>query len=217
MTSIRIGLVDDDDLMRAGLKMIIEQSDGLEVVGEAANGDEAVQLASRTPLDLLLVDVRMPGMNGIDATRIITTAADAPRVVILTTFEHDEYVFEALRAGASAFLLKRTPPEDLIDAIRLVFEGEAMLSPSVTRRLIEEFASGPIRSPKLDPALAALTEREREVLMEMAKGLSNEEIGETLFIAANTVKTHAKRVLSKLGARDRVQAVVMAYENGLMD
>jgi DNA-binding NarL/FixJ family response regulator len=161
------------------------------------------------------MDVRMPIMNGIEATRQITTAGDGPRVLILTTFELDEYVFSALQAGASGFILKRSPPEQLIEAIRTVAAGDALLSPSVTRRLIAEFAGRPERQE--NPRFADLTGREREVLMALARGLSNEELAETLFISENTVKTHVRRVLTKLDARDRVQAVVMAYEGGLMD
>lgn len=213
---IEVILVDDDDLMRAGLRMIIEQCDDLIVTGEAAHGDDGIRLARLHQPDVVLMDVRMPGTNGIDATRAITAAPDPPRVVILTTFERDEYVFQALRAGASGFLLKRTPPEDLIVGIRAVAEGEGLLSPSVTRRLIEEFASQQDPTGQEHPRIAELTAREREVLVELAKGLSNDELADTLFISENTVKTHVKRVMAKLEARDRVQAVVIAYESGLM-
>lgn len=215
---IRVVLADDDELMRAGLRMIIEQSDDIVVVGEAADGSEGARLARYERPDVVLMDVRMPGVDGIEATELITRDADAPKVVILTTFEIDEYVFRALRAGASGFLLKRTPPESLISGIRAVAEGEGLLSPSVTRRLIEEFAAVPNRgvaSP--DPRIAQLTEREREVLVHMARGLTNEELAASLFIAENTVKTHVKHVIAKLSARDRVQAVVIAYESGLME
>jgi len=212
---IEVLLVDDDQLMRAGLRMIIEQTRDLSVTAEAGNGEEAVTAARRHRPAVVVMDVRMPVMSGIEATRQIATAGEGPRVLILTTFELDEYVFSALQAGASGFILKRSPPEQLIEAIRTVAAGEALLSPSVTRRLIAEFAARPERHE--NPRFADLTEREREVLMELARGLSNEELAETLFISENTVKTHVKRVLTKLEARDRVQAVVMAYEGGLMD
>jgi DNA-binding NarL/FixJ family response regulator len=212
---IRLVVVDDDRLVRTGLRLIFDQTPGLAVVGEAGNGQEAVLAAARHRPDVVVMDVRMPVMDGIEATRRITAAAEPPRVLILTTFELDEYVFSALSAGASGFLLKRSPAEQLVEAVQIVAGGEALLAPSVTRRLIEEFAR---RRPSTeDPRLAALTEREREVLMAMARGLSNEELAETLFISANTVKTHVKRILTKLGARDRAQAVVLAYEGGLMD
>jgi DNA-binding NarL/FixJ family response regulator len=195
--------------------MIIEQTRDVVVVGEADDGQKSIAMARRERPDVVLMDVRMPVLDGIEATREITSLPDAPRVVILTTFELDEYVFNALQAGASGFLLKRTPPEQLIDGIRTVAAGDALLSPSVTRRLIAEFATRPERA--VHPRLADLTDREREVLVEMARGLSNEELAETLFISENTVKTHVKKVLTKLGARDRVNAVVMAYQGGLMD
>lgn len=212
---IHVLVVDDDHLMRAGLTMIIEQTSDLSVVGEAEDGQQAVSISRRERPDVVLMDVRMPVLDGIEATRQITSRSDPPRVLILTTFELDEYVFNALQAGASGFLLKRTPPEQLIDGIRTVAGGDALLSPSVTRRLISEFAGRPERT--VSPRLAKLTDREREVLVAMARGLSNTELAETLFISENTVKTHVKRVMTKLGARDRVNAVVMAYEGGLMD
>lgn len=212
---IEVVLVDDDHLMRAGLTMIVDQTPDLVVVGEAEDGRKGVAVARRERPDVVLMDVRMPVLDGIGATREITSLPDPPRVLILTTFELDEYVFNALQAGASGFLLKRTPPEQLIEGIRTVAGGEALLSPSVTRRLIAEFAGRPERV--VDPKLAELTDREREVLVEMARGLSNEELAETLFISANTVKTHVKKVLTKLGVRDRVNAVVVAYQSGLMD
>jgi DNA-binding NarL/FixJ family response regulator len=212
---IEVLLVDDDQLMRTGLRMIIEQTPDLIVTSEVGNGEEAIAAARRHRPGVVVMDVRMPIMNGIEATRQITTAGDGPRVLILTTFELDEYVFSALQAGASGFILKRSPPEQLIEAIRTVAAGDALLSPSVTRRLIAEFAGRPERQE--NPRFADLTGREREVLMALARGLSNEELAETLFISENTVKTHVRRVLTKLDARDRVQAVVMAYEGGLMD
>jgi DNA-binding NarL/FixJ family response regulator len=212
---IRVLLVDDDQLMRAGLRLIVQQASDLAVGGEAADGRQAVEAARRDRPDVVVMDVRMPVLDGIEATRQITAGPDPPKVLILTTFELDEYVFSALRAGASGFLLKRNPPEQLIEGIRTVAAGEALLSPSVTRRLIEQFSSRPARAE--NPRFADMTEREREVLIAIARGLSNDELAATLFISANTVKTHVKRVLTKLGARDRVQAVVMAYEGGLMD
>jgi DNA-binding NarL/FixJ family response regulator len=211
---IRVALVDDDALIREGLRMIIDQASDLEVIAVAGNGADAIRVAREQRPDVMLMDVRMPVLDGIEATRRITASEDPPRVIILTTFELDEYVFEALRAGASGFLLKRTEPAQLAGAIRVVAGGDALLSPSVTRRLIEEFT----RRPQVDPndRLADLTEREREVLLMIARGLSNQELAERLFIADNTVKTHVKRIFTKLGARDRAQAIVIAYESGLM-
>jgi DNA-binding NarL/FixJ family response regulator len=213
---IRVLVVDDDNLMRAGLTMIIEQTSDVSVVGEAEDGRQAVLAARRELPDVVLMDVRMPVVDGIEATREIVSLLNPPRVLILTTFELDEYVFNALDAGASGFLLKRTPPEQLIEGIRTVAAGDALLSPSVTRRLIAEFARRPVER-ELSPGLAELTEREREVLVAMARGLSNAELAEELYISENTVKTHVSRVLTKLGARDRVNAVVMAYQGGLME
>jgi DNA-binding NarL/FixJ family response regulator len=211
---IRVVLVDDDALIREGLRMIIDQAGDLEVVATAGNGEEALSIAAKHRPDVILMDVRMPVLDGIEATRRITNAEGAPRVIMLTTFELDEYVFEALRAGASGFLLKRTEPEQLVEAIRVVAGGEALLSPSVTRRLIEEFTRRPQTGS--GERLTMLTDREREVLVLIARGLSNQELAEQLFIADNTVKTHVKRIFTKLGARDRAQAIVIAYESGLV-
>lgn len=215
---IRVGLCDDDHLIREGLRMIIEQESDMEVVAQASNGAEAVDLIIHTEIDVMLMDIRMPVLDGIEATRQIIGASNGPRVIILTTFELDEYVFEALSAGASGFLLKRTPPEQLIEAIRVVAGGEALLAPSITRRLIEAFTrQAPVRAdPSHSERLSGLTPREVEVLAGIGRGLSNQELAEELFIADNTVKTHVKRVFAKIGARDRAQAVVIAYQTGLV-
>lgn len=213
---IRIGLADDQEMVRAGFGMILDLEDDFEIVGEATNGREAIALAKTPQIDVLLMDVQMPEMDGLEATREINDGLDdPPSVIILTTFERDEYIFEALRAGASGFLLKNAPPEDLIDAIRVVASGEALLSPSVTRRVIETFAGG--IEPMARPAeVDHLTDREVEVLQQVAKGLSNSEIAEVLFVGEATVKTHVSNVLSKLHLRDRVQAVVYAHRHGLI-
>ncbi len=215
---IKIGICDDDQLIRAGLRMIIDQEPDFEVVAEAGTGAEAIDLVTSHPIDVMLMDIRMPVMDGIEATRRIVATTQGPRVIILTTFELDEYVFAALSAGASGFLLKRTPPEQLIEAIRVVAGGEALLAPSVTRRLIEAFTrKAPVRGdPAQSERLATLTPRELEVLAGIGRGLSNQELAEELFIADNTVKTHVKRVFTKIGARDRAQAVVIAYQAGLV-
>jgi DNA-binding NarL/FixJ family response regulator len=224
MTDVLI--VDDDTLVRAGLRMMIETQDDLAVVGEAGDGESAVRLAAEHSPDVVLMDIRMPTMDGIEATRRITDSVRAhegnegPRVLILTTFELDEYVYEAVRAGASGFLLKRTPPEDLLEGIRVVAGGDALLAPSVTRRLMQEFAAATATGPRPTAVhtreLDRLTEREREVLVLIAQGLANREIADELYIGESTVKTHVKRILMKLGLRDRVHAVVFAYETGLV-
>jgi DNA-binding NarL/FixJ family response regulator len=214
---IRVLLADDQDLVRAGFRALLDAEDDLEVVGEAADGDEAVQLARRHRPDIVLMDIRMPGADGLAATR--TIAADDRlgdvRIVILTTFELDEYVFEAIRAGASGFLVKNTKPPELLQAVRAVAAGDALLSPSVTRRLIGEFAARTREAPR-SPTLDALTEREREVMALVAEGLTNGEIAEQLFVSPLTVKTHVSRAMAKLGARDRIQLVVFAYQSGLV-
>jgi DNA-binding NarL/FixJ family response regulator len=211
---IRVLIADDEALVRGGFRMILEAEPDLEVVGEATDGSEAVELARTLSPDVVLMDVRMPGLDGLEATRrIVVDASIAARVLILTTFDLDEYVYEAMRAGASGFLLKSAPPSELSGAVRSVARGDALLAPSITRRLIEEFVQ---RKRRRDPpaAFGELTEREREVLRLVARGLSNAGIAETLFLSEATVKTHVNRILSKLGLKDRVQAVVLAYESG---
>ena len=214
---LRVLLADDQPLMRAGFRMILDAESDLVVVGEAADGVQAVELAGWTCPDVVLMDIRMPRLDGIEATRRLTSPGGArpPRVLVLTTFDLDEYVYGALRAGASGFLLKDAPPEELIYAIHVVAGGESLLAPSVTRRLIADLATRPAPVPEA-PELASLTGRERDVLMLMARGRSNREIAEQLVVAETTVKTHVGRVLTKLGLRDRVQAVVLAYEQGLI-
>lgn len=215
--ALRVLIADDQALLRAGFRLILSSESDLEVVGEAADGEQAVDAARRLRPDLTLMDIRMPKLDGLEATRRITSGVPPPpRVIILTTYDLDEYVYEALEAGASGFLLKDAPPEELINAIRVVAAGDALLSPSVTRRLIEEFARRPSRHPPDDPQIRGLTDREREILRLVAGGLSNQEIAAQLFLAESTVKTHITRIFSKLGVRDRVQAVVVAYEVGLV-
>jgi len=212
---VRVLVVDDDDLMRAGLKAMLSSDESIDVVGEAADGRAAVREAHALAPDVILMDVRMPDVDGISATReIVSTAPDA-KVVILTTFEQDDYIFGALNAGASGFLLKRTRPEELIAAIHTVAAGDSLLSPSVTRTVIERMARQPAPDTRAEERLGELTAREREVLGLIARGLSNTEIAVTLVIEESTVKTHVKHILRKLRLRDRVQAVVFAYESGL--
>lgn len=213
---IRVLIADDQALVRAGFRVLIDSAEDLEAVGEAADGAEAVALARELAPEVVLMDIRMPGMDGLEATREIVTAEDGPRVLILTTFDIDEYVFEALRAGASGFLLKDTDPAELLQAVRVVASGDALLAPSVTRRLIEEFVLRPDPHRTPPAALDALTEREREVLELVARGLSNGEIATELFISPATAKTHVSRIMAKLEARDRAQLVVAAYETGLV-
>ena len=216
--TIRVVLADDQALMRAGFRMILEAEDDLEVVGEAADGVEATDRALALRPDVVLMDIRMPRMDGVEATRrIVEEAADGgPRVLILTTFDVDEYVYASLRAGASGFLLKDAPPEDLVQAIRVVARGDALLAPTVTRRMLEEFAGRPEPDAPPPEALEHLTNREVEVLRLVARGLANGEIAEELVVSETTVKTHIGHILAKLGLRDRVQAVVLAYEAGLV-
>lgn len=212
----RVLIADDQALVRAGFRMILEEQEDLEVVGEAEDGDEAVALAAELLPDIVLMDVRMPVLDGLEATRRILVAGSAAHVLVLTTFDTEEVVYEALKAGAGGFLLKSAPPARLIDAVRLVAAGEALLAPTITRRLIEEYVRRPARGGPVPREIDSLTEREREVLLLIARGLSNAEIAAALFLSAATVKTHVNHVLQKLALRDRVQAVVLAYEYGLV-
>ena len=213
---IRVLLADDQGLVRAGFRMILRAEPDIDVVGEAGNGEEAVERVREAAPDVVLMDIRMPGVDGVEATRRITAAAGA-RVLVLTTFDLDEYVYEALRAGASGFLLKDTPPEQLVEAIRVVAGGDALLSPVVTRRVIAEFVRRPPAAARLPaPGLDELTARELEILRLIARGLSNAEIAAEAFVSETTVKTHVARILMKLRLRDRVQAVVFAYEHGIV-
>jgi DNA-binding NarL/FixJ family response regulator len=215
--SIGILVADDQALVRAGFRMILEAEQDLRVVAEAKDGAEAVEAARRARPDIVLMDIRMPKLDGLEATRRIMAASDQPpRVLMLTTFDLDEYVFDALHAGASGFLLKDVPPEQLVAGIRVVVEGDSLLSPTVTRRLIESFVRDHPRASKPPAQLEELTPRELEILELVARGLSNAEIAEELVVSGTTVKTHVARVLSKLGLRDRVQAVVLAYETGVV-
>jgi DNA-binding NarL/FixJ family response regulator len=215
--SVRVLIADDQALVRTGFRMILEAEPDIEVVGEAENGGEAVTLARSLQPDVVLMDIRMPEMDGIEATRRVVAPGDgaAPRVLMLTTFDLDEYVYDALRAGASGFLLKDVPAEQLAAGVRMVAAGDALLAPSITRRLIEEFAAAPAAAAP-PPGLDELTPRELEVFKLVARGLSNAEIAEQLIVGETTVKTHVTRLLMKLGLRDRVQAVVLAYEFGVV-
>ena len=216
MSPIRVLLVDDQALVRSGFRMLIQSEDGMQVVAEASDGAEALATLARTPADVVLMDIRMPVMDGVEATRRIVASGAATRVLVLTTFDVDEYVYAALRAGASGFLLKDARPEDLLSAVRSVAAGDAVVAPSATRRLLEQVV--PVlptgRKPD-DSRLDVLTDREREVLVEIAKGATNAEISATLYMAEGTVKTHIGRLLAKLSARDRVQLVLIAFETGL--
>ena len=216
--SIRVAVVDDQALVRSGFSMVLGYQPDIDVVAEAGNGLEAIEVTRAQRPDVVLMDIRMPEMDGLEATSIILEEADWPlRVLILTTFDADEYVYRALRAGASGFVLKDIPPEDLISAVRAVADGGALLSPSITRRLIGRFATRLQHDTGLSERLDRLTSRERDVLATVARGLSNTEISETLFIGETTVKTHVSSVLAKLGLRDRAQAVVFAYESGFVE
>jgi DNA-binding NarL/FixJ family response regulator len=218
---IRILLVDDQALVRAGFRMILDAEPDMEVVGECGDGRDAIDQVRALRPDVVLMDIRMPELDGLEAARRILTGGvvdgEPPRILMLTTFDLDEYIYDALRAGASGFLLKDTPPEQLVDAIKVVAHGEALLSPSVTRRVISEFVKGNGPKPEAQfPRLGDLTARELEVLTLIARGLSNAEIAKTLFVSETTVKTHVARILMKLGLRDRVQVVVLAYEAGVV-
>ena len=215
--TIRIVLVDDQELVRTGFRMVLDAQPDMTVVGEAADGRAAVEFARAHSADVMVMDARMPRMDGVAATRQIRQAGDRPRVLMLTTFDLDEYAFAALKAGASGFLLKDVPPEELLFAIRAVHSGDAVVAPSTTRRLLDRFAPMlPAGDSQAASELEELTERERQVLVLVAQGLSNAELAQRLFVSEATVKTHVGRILAKLGLRDRVQAVVYAYENGLV-
>ncbi|MDN3311310.1 response regulator transcription factor [Microbacterium oryzae] len=218
MTSepIRVAIADDQQLVRLGLRMVLDAQPDIEVVAEAEDGEEAVAIARSTELDVLLMDVRMPRLDGIGATERIVSQGPRPGILVLTTFDLDEYAFAALRAGASGFLLKDALPSDLLTAIRAVHAGDAVLAPSVTRRMIAQFAAPAPAARPPSAALATLTPREREVFAAIAEGLTNDEIAERFFLAPSTVKTHIGRLLQKLGARDRVQLVILAYETGVV-
>lgn len=215
--TIRVALVDDQQLVRAGFQMVIGSQPDLAVVAEAGNGEEAVERFAGERIDVVLMDVRMPRMDGIDATRLLLELPDPPKVIILTTFDLDEYVLRAIKAGASGFLLKDAPPEQMLDAIRTVHSGDAVIAPSSTRRLLDRLVGVLPDEERATPRdLEVLTERELEVLVLLARGLSNSEIASTLTVAEATIKTHVGRILMKLDVRDRVQAVVVAYETGLV-
>ena len=215
---IRLLLADDQALIRAGFRMLLDSADDMEVVGEAGDGAEAVDLARRLLADVILMDIRMPGVDGLEATRRIAADDDLAgvKVIILTTFESDEYVYQAIRAGASGFLVKDAEPAELVQAVRVVARGEALLSPSVTRRLITDLARRPERQPVSGQALQGLTAREREVMALVAAGLFNDEIAARLYLSPLTAKTHVSRIMTKISARDRAQLVVLAYETGLV-
>lgn len=215
---IKVVIADDQALVRGGFRLILEAQDDIEVVGEANDGTEAIELTLTTEPHVVLMDIRMPEMDGIEATRrLVNDGRTNARVLILTTFDLDEHVYNAIQAGASGFLLKDVPPAQLTSAIRVVSEGEMLVSPAITRRLLERFVSRPAPGQTVVPRLETLTEREVEVLKLIARGLSNQEIAGSLYLSETTVKTHVSRILSKMGLRDRVQAVVLAYESGLVE
>jgi len=213
---IRVLIADDQELVRAGFRMILGAHDDIDVVAEAGDGREAVERARLHKPDVVLMDIRMPGVDGIEATRRLLDAPDAPRVLMLTTFDLDQYVYDALKAGASGFMLKNAPPDRLADAVRTVAAGDALLAPAITRRVIEEFVRRPRAGDAVPELLGELTDREREVLRLIARGLSNTEIAASLFLSEATVKTHVNRVLTKLQLRNRTEAAVLAYETGLV-
>ena len=215
---IRVFLVDDQEMVRAGFRMLIDSQDDLDVVGEAGDGSDAVQRLAATRADIVLMDVRMPRLDGVEATRLLAARADAPRVIVLTTFDLDEYAFAAIKAGAAAFLLKDAAPHELLHAIRAVHAGDAVVAPSTTRRLLEQFAHTlpDPSAPSADTRLGSLTDRELEVFSLVGRGRSNQEIAAALVFAEATVKTHVGRLLAKTGSRDRVQLVVLAYETGIV-
>ncbi|MDO5093938.1 MAG: response regulator transcription factor [Propionibacteriaceae bacterium] len=214
---VRVVLVDDQEMIRMGLRMVLESQSGIEVVGEADDGDTALELLRDVAADVVLMDVRMPRMSGVEATRLLRAQADAPSVLILTTFDLDEYAYDALQAGASGFLLKDTPVEEVAAAIRHVHAGDAVVAPSTTKRLLDHFTRARPPQPGATVRLAELTPREHEVLRLVARGLPNAEIAAQLVLAEGTVKVHVGRILTKLGLRNRVQAVVLAYESGLVE
>ena len=218
--TIRVVLVDDQELIRVGFRMVLDAEEDIEVVAEADDGDTALDMLAAVPADVVMMDVRMPRMNGVEATRQIVAAGDGPRVLILTTFDLDEYAYDGLRAGASGFLLKDAPLGDLLSSIRHVHSGDAVVAPSTTRRLLRHFTDRRLTAGRearpVPAAMSALTGREREVLLQVGKGLSNAEIAERLVVSEGTVKTHVGRILTKLDLRDRVQAVVLAYETGIV-
>ena len=214
--TIRVALVDDQELIRTGLAMVIDACDDLAVVVQASDGAEAFERLATTAVDVVLMDVQMPRVNGVDATALITARAGAPKVIVLTTFDLDEYAYAALRAGASGFLLKDASAADVLAAIRAVHSGDAVIAPSTTRRMLEHLAAAEPRASSDDEALSVLTDREREVLVEIANGYANAEIARRLYLSQATVKTHVGRILAKLGLRDRVHAVIFAYDHGLV-
>jgi DNA-binding NarL/FixJ family response regulator len=213
---IRVLIADDQALVRGAFRMMLEAEPDIEVLGEASDGRDAVEQARLRKPDVVLMDVRMPGMDGIEATRVLLGGRAGPRVLVLTTFDLDQYVYEAMRAGASGFMLKNAPPEQLASAVRTIASGEALLAPSITRRLIEQYVARPRPGDSRPEQLAELTDREVDVLRHIARGMSNAEIATTLYLSEATVKTHVNRILTKLGLRDRTQAAVLAYETGIV-